>query len=65
MDTFKNALLVKEKKDKKERKRFMSKKIISPTFVNCYEVKAMPYQKFILCNKLIPINNAKRKSVYF
>jgi len=65
MDTFKTALLAKEKKDKKERKRFLSKKIISPTFVNCYEANNMPQQKFFLCNKVIPINNVKRKSVYF
>jgi hypothetical protein len=65
MDTFKNVLLVKEKKDKKERKRFMSKKIISPTFVNCYEANNMTQQKFFLCKKLVPINNVKRKSVYF
>jgi hypothetical protein len=65
MDTFKKVLLAKEKKDKKERKRFMSKKIISPTFVNCYEANNMPQQKFLLCNKVIPINNVKRKSVYF
>ena len=43
----------------------MSKKIISPTFVNCYESNNMPQQRFFLCNKLIPINNVKRKSVYF
>jgi len=65
MDTFKTALLAKEKKDKKERKRFMSKKIISPTFVNCYEANNTPQQKFFLCNKVITINNVKPKSVYF